>query len=315
MGLVELILCNSALAQDIPSSSFPFTVSVGMGYRVISLESGIEQYLRKTNNVEGLDLSDSFSNATFIIPYFVLASGFEPHRFIPQIPAHLRLSLDLQWTSSAVFGESTDHETMDVSYYGVDFGDAETKWSHYLQDYSSQGIDVYYPLHPLRLFFLELRPGFGVTASISQVHNTSKIDMDLGESKMLDFIGEESLEEDYGVYTDTTTYATISGMGYSFYPHASLGVRLWNIYLVSNFGYCSERIPLTVSQRTISSDGTDLGSESTSIELDASGFSASLLLEIPLDGSKLPLPHWFHPRFDPSLARKIEHFADQQKRY
>lgn len=314
MGLVGMVLCSAALAQNsLPEKSVPFTVSAGVGYRVISLETSIQQYVSKTNTVTGLEVSDSSSNTTFTLPYFALRAGFEPHRYIPQIPDHLRFSAEFEWTSSAVFGGSTNNENMAVSYRGVDLGDAKTKWSHYLQDYASFGMNIFYTAHPIQLWFLDIRPGFGVSGDISQVHNTSEIHMQLAHSKIIDAIGEESLQDDYGVYTNTTTYATISGNGYSVYPYASLGIRLWGVYLVSNFGYRSEHIPLTVSQKTVSSDGTYLGYESTSLELDASGFSASLLLEIPLDGGNLPFLSWFHPRIDPVVGKALKHFADQRR--
>ncbi|MBI5072322.1 hypothetical protein HZA99_00735 [Candidatus Woesearchaeota archaeon] len=315
MGLVGIILCSAALAEDaVPEKSSPFSFSAGVGYRVISLESSITQYVRQTNTVDGLEVSDSLTNTSFTLPYFVLRAGFEPHRYIPLIPDALRFSVDVEWTSSAIFGESTNNENMAVSYNGIDFGDAKTKWSHYLQDYFSYGVDVFYCTHPLHLWFIEIRPGFGVSGNISQVSNTSEINMHLAKSKILDAVSEQALEEQYGVYTNTTTYATISGDGYSVYPYASVGVRLWNVYLVSNFGYRSEHIPLTISQKTVSSDGVDLGSESTSLELDASGFSASIVLEIPLDGKNIPLLSWFHPSFDPAVRRAVKHFADQQNR-
>ncbi len=313
MGLTALVIFGSALAQDAAQTpSVPFTFSLGMGYRVLSLESGIQQYVRRTNKVEGLDLTDSFSGSTFTLPYFTLSAGFEPHRYVPQIPEHLRFSADIEWSSSAVFGEGTDSENIDVSYYGLDIGDAETKWSHYLDDYTSVGFDVFYHTSSLHLWFLELRPGFGVRAQLSGVHNTSVIDMQLMNSKVLNLVGPDALEEDYGVYPNTTTYATVSGQGYSFYPYASLGLRLWGGYVVSNFGYRAEQVNLSVSEKTVSSDGENLGTDITAISLNASGFSAYVVLEIPFDARNIHFPFRLHPHVDPSIGRALVHFVDGQ---
>lgn len=260
------------------SRTLAFSPFFGFGYRRLAVGAELESYVDETRNKfkDSMPGFPEFLQLGHQLPYFTVGLGVQPKRWhlLPRDSLELLVSMD--FSTSAIFGESTDQKTFDASVQGIPLGATPTTWTQHLNHYLAGGLGVKYS--PVELGRkIKLKPLVGLSAGISHVKSTSVLHIHVNGNDVTEGLGWETLNR-FDVYQDINTVADCSGTGYFVNPMVGVSVSLGDFSLEALAGYRLDKIPsFTINETTVSDGRVEI--KSNTREYDASGFDARVTLK------------------------------------
>ncbi|MEK6868236.1 MAG: hypothetical protein AABX98_05445 [Nanoarchaeota archaeon] len=253
-----------------------YALGLGVGYRTFNPNEGVEEYMRGISGDDVVVASPLEGDITF--PYITLTLRL-PKIADPRFNNKLAVGLSVDWMSSFLIEDQSGSEDLAVEYSGADLGDAKARWEYYFGTYLSGGVSAIYAPIVIRNHFFAIIPQLVATVGLSYIQNKIEVDMDMRHFKLVESVGEEILENEYGFYAESKTIAEMQGIGAYLAP--SIGIRLVHGYFAAVFTieYRQEEIPLHIEEKTIYGDNEVVSTRSTEIMMDTSGPTGTASLE------------------------------------
>ncbi len=254
----------------------PYALGVGVGYRTFNPNKGVEEYMK---GISGDDVVvANLLEEDITLPYITLTlrlSQIGNHRLNNKLAA----ALSVDWMSSFIIENQTGTEDVSVEYSGTDLGDAEARWEYYFGTYYSGGLSAIYTPFVLKTHYVMLVPQLAGTVGFSYIENRVEVDMDMRHFKIVEAVGEEILEEEYGFYAESKTSTRMEGIGTYIAPSVGLRIVHGHFAAVVTMGFRQEEIPIHIKEQTIYGDHEDVSTRTEGIKMNTSGPTGTATLE------------------------------------
>ena len=253
-----------------------YALGLGVGYRTFNPDEGVEEYMRGISGDSIVVASPLEGDITF--PYITLTLRL-PQIRNPRFNNKIAAAVSVDWMSSILIENQSGNEDVPVEYSGTDLGDAKARWEYYFGTYLSGGMSAVYTPFMVRNRFLTISPQLAGTIGFSYIENKIEVDMDMRHFKIVQAVGEETLEDDFGFYAESKTIARMQGIGTYFAP--SVGIRLSHGHFAAVMmgGYRQEEIPLHIQEETIYGDYEEVSTRTEEIRMNTSGPTGTVALE------------------------------------
>ncbi len=242
--LSMLVYSPSLQAQEI-------SVAVGVAKRnLATVEESVGEYIQErgyTEEVTGLEESIQLDGIR--VPYFFLEIGYAPRRtLMPE--GTIEHQIEMDWISSFL-GEDTDAGIVNLSYNGMEIGNAYGIWTYKINSYTSLTYGVeYIPLNiPLSiredLFF---KGAFALRGGISYINADVNMNLSLADNKFYSLMDPSFAKEELGIAEETTLEAEIHGFGRFIHPVFTPSLQKDNFEMQLQIGVRKEIIPITIDE-------------------------------------------------------------------
>ncbi len=263
---------SSAVVAPVPPQ-YRTMVGVGVGFRTLNVDEDVRKYLA-TEMGEDVNADVPLAgDVTF--PHLNLVVQVPVGEKSPFLRHRAFVELEGQWMSSVIIEDQTGSEKVPVSYKDAEIGDATTDWRFYFGEYYSFGTRLVYVPTELRTGSFVIKPRLTGAVGFSYLHNQVDLSMDISEAKLIQFVGEETLEDEYGVYATSKTYLELQGIGTCVAPAVGVMISRGRFTASMNFGYRAETIPITITERTVYGDGEEVTKEKHKVEMNTSGMEGN----------------------------------------
>ncbi len=251
-------------------------LGVGVGFRALNVDDDIRDYLTAEM---GEDVTADVPLAGDVIfPYLNVVVQVPLGQKAPFLRNRAFVELDGQWMSSLFIEDQSGSENVPVTYMDVEVGDAATDWRFYFGEYYSLGTRLAYVPTEVRTGSFMIKPRITGAVGFSYFHNKVALSMDMGDAKLIQAIGAETLEEDYDVYVSSKTFLELQGVGTYVEPAAGLMVSRGRFSASVNVGYRAETVPITITERTVYGDGEEVTKSKHKAEMNTSGMQGSAII-------------------------------------
>ncbi|MBI4981037.1 hypothetical protein HZC30_05785 [Candidatus Woesearchaeota archaeon] len=270
---------ESGSSQQRDESNWHLTPSVGFGYRTLAVGDDLDDYVDETRQKfePAMPGFKDFMKLGEQLPYLTAEVAVStPWHFLPR--DMLRLGANVDYSSSAIFGKTTDKETYDASLSAIQFGATPSTWTQELDWYGALGIGAQYsPIEIGKTF--KFRPWVNFSGGISRLDSHSILHIHVNDDPKEvreGLITWEALNS-AGVYQDIRTDADSYGTGYFVEPAGGFSVEFHNFSLEALAGYRHEKIPSFIVDEYTVQDGA-VETKNTEHEYDASGLDVKVKL-------------------------------------
>ncbi|MEK6845457.1 MAG: hypothetical protein AABY26_01755 [Nanoarchaeota archaeon] len=266
--------------STLPSDSgWHITPSIGFGYRTLAVGDDIDDYVQLTRDKfePAMPGFKDFMKLGDQLPYLTAEIAVStPWHLLPQDT--LRFAVNVDYSSSAIFGKTTDKETYDARLEAIHFGDTPSTWTQELDLYGAIGVGAQYsPIEFGQSF--KFRPWVNFSGGVSRLDGHSVLDILVKNDPKEVREGPLTWEmfNEMGVYKHIRTDADTHGRGYFVEPAGGFSAEFHNFSLEVLVGYRHEKIPYFVVDEYTVQDGK-VDTKSTDHEYDASGLDVKVKL-------------------------------------
>lgn len=264
------ILASSFLSGLLhPSLSEAHSLDISLAKRELQqAEPGIENYLDDQGYTENMpDITDSVDFKGTFLPYLSLQFGYDSRaHFLPHDALSYLFSLN--WTSSLLFGEQSDSDSLPIVYENTDFGDVATDWTYLLHFYGSLGTGVSYAPWIFQDGLFRFEANLVVLAGFSYLDARVDVGFDLSDNYVYKALGPEYVATRFGVAEETDASVMILGFGAFFHPLFQPTLSFGPFALHGDIGYRLESIPAQVIERL---DGLENTKDVSKAQFNGSG--------------------------------------------
>jgi hypothetical protein len=253
-----------------------YALGLGLGYRTFNPNEGVEKYMRGISGDDVVVANPLEGDITF--PYVILTLRL-PQITNPLFNNKIAVALSVDWMSSFLIENQSGTEDVPVKYSGVELGDAKARWEYYFGTYCSGGASGVYTPFAVRNSLFTLTPQFAGTIGFSYIENKVEVDMDMRHFRIVEELGEETLEDEFGFYSESRTTAQMQGIGTYFAPSIGFRIAHGHFAAVVMMGYRQEEIPLHIKEKTVYGDNEDVSIRREEIEMNTSGPTGTATLE------------------------------------
>ena len=183
----------------------------------------------------------------------------------------LRFAVNADYSSSAIFGKTTDKETYNANLEAINFGATPSTWTQELGWYGAVGVGTQYS--PLEFDLgVKFRPWVNFSGGVSHLESNSVLHIHVNEDpkEVRDGTLTWEMFNELGVYKDIRTDASTHGRGYFVEPMGGFSAELHKFSIEDLAGYRYEKIPYFIVDEYTVQDGK-VDTKSTDHEYDASG--------------------------------------------
>ncbi len=251
-------------------------IGIGVGFRTLNVDADVQEYLVAEMGEEVNADVPLAGDVTF--PYLSVVFQVPVGKKTPFLRNRAFVEMEGQWMSSAIIEDQTGSEKVPVSYGDAEIGDATTDWRFYFGQYYSFGTRLVYVPTEMRAGSFVIKPRVTGAIGFSSLHNKVDLSMDISEAKLIQAVGEETLEDELGIYTTSKTYLELQGIGTYIEPGAGLMVSRGRFTASANIGYRAETIPITIKEKTVYGDKEEITNSEQSVKMNTSGMEGSVTI-------------------------------------
>lgn len=259
------------------NETFDFSFGLGFGYRTLKVGDNLDDYvdLTRQNFEPSMPGFKDFMQLGHQLPYLSLELAVEPTKWHVFSGDSLEFFVSGDFSSSAIFGSTTNKETYDASVQAIKLGPTPSTWTQELNFYQATGFGARYSPTELKLGSgFKFRPSLAVKGGVSYLDSNSILHIHVNDDhpeNTTQGITWDVLNQ-FNVYQDIRTDADCYGTGYFAEASLGLGVEWEDLNLRFNGGYRSEPIStFKVEEKTVS-DGK-VEKKETEHKYDASGWN------------------------------------------
>lgn len=270
---------QSSVSPSTPQRSWHLTPSIGFGYRTLAVGDDLDDYVQKTRDKfePAMPGFKDFMKLGDQLPYLTAEVAVStPWHFLSR--DLLRFSGNVDYSSSAIFGKTTDKETYQASLSAIQFGDTPSTWTQELDWYGAVGVGAQYS--PIEFNWgVKFRPWVNFSGGASRLVSKSILHIHVNNDPKEVREGTITWEQfnSMDVYKDIRTDAETHGSGYFLEPSGGFSVEFYDFSLEALVGYRHEKLPdFVVDEHTVQDGAVE--TKSTSHEYDASGLDVKVKL-------------------------------------
>lgn len=282
LGLAASMACPMAAKLKADEKPVHFKAGAGFGYRTLNVGDELEDYvdLTRQNFDPAMPGFKDFMQLGKQLPYLSLELAVKPTRWHLFSDDSLEFFVSGDFSSSAIFGSTTDQETYDASVQAIKLGATPSVWTQELDFYQASGLGARYSPASFGLGNnLRFKPAISGKGGFSYLDSNSILHIHVNDDhpeNTTEGITWELLNQ-FDVYQDIRTDADCYGKGY--FAEANLGFGLewksWNFGISGGYRY--EKIPeFNIHERTVS-DG-NLETKKSDLEYDAGGWDFQVMV-------------------------------------
>ncbi len=276
---VQSSALSPSASSSAPPRSWHLTPSIGFGYRTLAVGDDLDDYVQQTRDKfePAMPGFKDFMKLGDQLPYLTAEVAVStPWHFLSR--DMLRFAVNVDYSSSTIFGKTTDKETYDANLEAIHFGDTPSIWIQELDWYGAIGVGTQYS--PIEFDWgVKFRPWVNFFGGASRLVGKSVLHIHVNDDpkEVRDGTLTWEMFNEMEVYKDIRTDAETHGSGYFLEPSGGFSVEFHNFSLEALVGYRHEELPdFVVDERTVQDGAVE--TKSTSHEYDASGLDVKVKL-------------------------------------